>query len=99
MTAAAHGDSVLEPTRLEAVFASGLLDSERESAFDDLTALAATVIGVPFAFVTVVDDQRSFWKSAFGIPTDGPNQNSLEESFCQYVVRSQDEVIVLDAAI
>jgi sigma-B regulation protein RsbU (phosphoserine phosphatase) len=99
MTAAAHGDPVVEPTRLEAVFASGLLDSERESAFDDLTALAATVIGVPFAFVTVVDDQRSFWKSAFGIPSDGPHQNSLEESFCQYVVRSQDEVIVSDAAI
>ncbi|HEY3675623.1 MAG TPA: GAF domain-containing SpoIIE family protein phosphatase [Candidatus Tumulicola sp.] len=99
MTAAAHGDHVFEPARLQAVFASGLLDSERESAFDDLTALAATVIGVPFAFATVVDSERSFWKSAFGIPPDGPHQNTVEESFCQYVVRSQGEVVVFDAAI
>ncbi len=96
---AAHRDPILDPTRLRAVFASSLLDSERESTFDDLTRLAAEIIGVPFAFATIVDTTRSFWKSSFGIPKDGPNENRVEESFCQYVVRSDDEIVVSDAAL
>jgi phosphoserine phosphatase RsbU/P len=96
---AAHHDPILDPTRLRAVFASSLLDSERESTFDDLTRLAAEIIGVPFAFATIVDTTRSFWKSSFGIPKDGPNENRVEESFCQYVVRSDDEIVVSDAAL
>jgi sigma-B regulation protein RsbU (phosphoserine phosphatase) len=99
MTAATHDDHVLDATRLQAVLASGLLDSEREPAFDDLTELAATVIGVPFAFATIVDNVRSFWKSAFGLPEGAPHQNRVEESFCQYVVRSEGEFIVSDASV
>jgi serine phosphatase RsbU (regulator of sigma subunit) len=92
------GDPITDPFRLAAVFNSGLLDTDPEASFDDLTRLAAMLIGTPFAFATIVDDRRSFWKSRFGIPAGGPKQNSVEESFCQYVVRSQSELIVGDAA-
>ena len=51
-----HAPSALDdPIRLAAVAAAGLLDSEREDAFDDLTRLAATLMGAPFALATVVD--------------------------------------------
>ncbi|HEY8298052.1 MAG TPA: GAF domain-containing SpoIIE family protein phosphatase [Candidatus Baltobacteraceae bacterium] len=92
-------DPIYDPARLTAVLASGLLDTEPEAPFDDLTRLAATLLNAPFAFATVVDDARSFWKSCFGIPLDMPHQNTVEESFCQYVVRSRRELIVADAAI
>lgn len=92
-------DPIRSPRRLAAVRATRLLDTSAEPAFDDLTRMAATVIGVPYAFATIVDDARSFWKSCFGIPADVPHQNTVDESFCQYVVRSQTELIAGDTAL
>jgi sigma-B regulation protein RsbU (phosphoserine phosphatase) len=92
-------DPIFTQRRLEAVAASDLLDSEREDQFDGLTRLAALLVNAPLAFVTIVDDRRSFWKSTFGIPADGPRQNTIDESFCQYVVRSGRELVVGDAAV
>ena len=39
-----------------------------------------------------------FGKARFGLAADAPRQNSLKESFCQYVVRSGDAVIVTDTS-
>ncbi len=78
---------VENPERLAAVERSRLLDSKREVVFDELTSAAAHVLDAPFAFMTVVDAERSFWKSTFGIH-DGTRQNSVEDSFCRYVIES-----------
>lgn len=92
-------DAVLDPGRLAAVRSTGLLDTGAEGAFDHLTRVAARALGVPYAFVTIVDDQRSFWKSCYGIDATDPaeRQNQIEESFCQYVVRSDAPLVVDDA--
>lgn len=84
--------------RLDAVRTTGLLDTPGEEAFDQLTRLAARLLDAPFAFVTIVDETRSFWKSCFGITaTDvAARQNPVEESFCQYVVESGSPLIVGD---
>ncbi len=92
-------EEISDPSRLRAVHASRLLDTAPEKAFDDLTRLAATLTNTPFAFATLVDEQRSFWKSCFGIPDTVPHQNTVAESFCQYVVRSGRELIVTDASV
>ena len=84
------------PQRLAAVRATGLLDTGAEESFDRLTALARQLLGAPFAFLTVVDDERSFWKSRLGIAEDGPRQNTLEESFCQYVVDRGEPLVLSD---
>ena len=57
---------VSDEARLRAVAATGLLDSGPEEEFDRLTRLAARLVGAPFAFVTVVDERRSWWKSCVG---------------------------------
>lgn len=100
MTAAPDDrDLVLDPGRLAAVRATGLLDTGAEAAFDHLTRVAARALDVPYAFVTIVDDKRSFWKSCYGIGSTDPadRQNTVEESFCQYVVRSDAPLVVGDA--
>ncbi|GAA4567853.1 hypothetical protein GCM10023176_21040 [Micromonospora coerulea] len=91
--------AVFDPARLAAVRRTGLLDTGPEEAFDRLTRLAATLLGTPFAFVTVVDDTRSFWKSCIGVDSTDPadRQNTVQESFCQYVVGADAELIVPDA--
>lgn len=91
---------VADPARLAAVAATGLLDTPAEEPFDRLARLAAVTLEAPLAFVTVVDDQRSFWKACIGVDAHDPadRQNSVAESFCQYVVGSETELVVGDAA-
>ncbi|MEV4483129.1 GAF domain-containing SpoIIE family protein phosphatase [Micromonospora coxensis] len=90
---------MFEPRRLAAVRRTGLLDTGPEEAFDRLSRLAATLLNTPFAFVTIVDETRSFWKSCIGIDAADPagRQNPVEQSFCQYVIGADREVIVGDA--
>jgi sigma-B regulation protein RsbU (phosphoserine phosphatase) len=89
---------VYAPARLAAVWRSGLLDTGPEEVFDRLARLAASLLGTPFAYVTVVDDRRSFWKSCIGVATDlADRQSTVEESFCRYVIDSGSRLIVTDA--
>ncbi|MFI7292114.1 PP2C family protein-serine/threonine phosphatase [Streptomyces anulatus] len=90
-----------DPARLAAVAATGLLDTGPEEAFEDLAALAARVTGAGRAFVTLVDEERSFWKSCVGVeaPALTQRQNPVRESFCYFLVGlAGDPFIVDDAA-
>ncbi len=93
-------DPILNHARLRAVQATGLLDTGAEEPFDRLARLAASILGTPMAFMTLVDDRRSFWKSCIGVDLDdiADRQNTVEESFCQYVVSSGESLIAGDAA-
>ena len=44
-----------------------VLDTGPEEAFDDLADLVATITGCERAFITLVDEDRSFWKSCVGV--------------------------------
>ena len=80
---------VQSESRLAAVQRSGLLDSPEEESFDALTRLAARLINVPVAFVTIVDAQRDFYKSQFGFPTPVAQDRQLAgRTFCQYTLAS-----------
>ena len=98
MTITHEHAAIGDPGRVAAVRATGLLDTEPEEAFDRLTRLAADVVGVPMAFVTLVDDRRSYWKSTAGFDAGPPDdrQNAVEDSFCQFVVASGDEQTIPD---
>jgi GAF domain-containing protein len=88
-----------DPARLAAVAATELLDTAAEEAFDRISALAQQLLGAPFAFLTVVDDRRSFWKSQAGLAADAPRGNLLSESFCQYVVDSSEPLVLGDVRL
>ncbi|MCB0967920.1 MAG: SpoIIE family protein phosphatase [Ilumatobacter sp.] len=90
-------DPVVDAERLAVVARSGLMDSRREPIFDELARVVARLLDAPLAFVTIVDDRRSFWKATYGVD-DGTRSNTVEESFCQYVIRSRDDLLVDDAA-
>jgi serine phosphatase RsbU (regulator of sigma subunit) len=91
---------IFDPVRLAAVRATGLLDTPAEENFDRLAGLASTLLRAPYAFVTVVDETRSFWKSCIGVVSQNVDdrQNRVEESFCQYVIGSGEPLIIGDAA-
>ncbi|MFF3323493.1 SpoIIE family protein phosphatase [Streptomyces sp. NPDC002889] len=89
-----------DPGRLAAVQATGLLDTGPEDAFEDLAKLAAAVTGCGRAFITLVDDRRSFWKSCVGVPTGNAaeRQNPVEESFCSFLIGLGGAPFVIDDA-
>ena len=94
---------VIDPQRVAAVEKTRLLDSEPDESFDQLARLAAAVLGVPWVFVTLVDEHRSFWVSAVGVDPDPGSglygENSVGDSFCQYVIAADDAVVVDDARL
>jgi signal transduction histidine kinase len=88
-----------DPKRLEVLAATALLDSPPEEAFDRLTRLASNMLGTPIALVSLVDDQRQFFKSQVGLPEVMAAQRTtpLSHSICQYVVGSGAPLVVGDA--
>jgi two-component system, cell cycle sensor histidine kinase and response regulator CckA len=76
-----------------------LLDGPPEEAFDRLTRLASRLLGAPIALVTLVGDDRAFFKSAIGLPEPWATRRStpLSHSFCRHVVASGAPLVVEDA--
>ena len=89
-----------DPRRLAAVRATGRLDTGPEQPFDDLAGLAAAITGCERAFITLVDEDRSFWKSrtGAGLRQAGDRQCPVRESFCYFVVGLGGRLVVDDAA-
>ena len=85
-----------EAERLASLRRYEILDTAAERQFDDLTALAAHLLGVPNAAISLVDGDRQFFKSRRGPVEMAP---ARETSFCGHVVADPDNVMVVtDAA-
>ncbi len=91
--------ALADPQRLDLLHATGLLDSPPEEAFDRFTRLASTIMHAPVALVSLVDQDRQFFKSQHGLtgPVARERQTPLSHSFCQHVVGSAQRLIVVDA--
>lgn len=78
--------AVFDPARLAAVHDTGLIGTGPEEVLDRLASLAATLVDAPLAFITLVDSERSWYKSFVGGTEDAQRWGLVEESFCQYVL-------------
>lgn len=95
-----HPLKKLEDTeRLSALQRAGLLDTPAEAVFDRAVDLATQVLGTPVGLVSLVDDRRQFFKAQVGLcdPVASRRETPLSHSFCQYVVNSDEPLIVNDA--
>ncbi|HEV7951208.1 MAG TPA: protein kinase, partial [Glaciihabitans sp.] len=59
-----------EAARIEAVRRYRILDTPPDGAFDRITALAARILEVPIAIVSIVDSDRIWFKSHHGLDVD-----------------------------
>jgi hypothetical protein len=91
--------AVRDPARLEALRATGLLDSPPEPGFDRHARLAAEMMDAPVALVSLVDEDRQFFKSCLGIaePWASDRETPLSHSFCQHAVAAREPLVVDDA--
>jgi len=83
--------------RLAAVRDIGLLDTPTEESFDRLTRLAAKLTGAPVTFVSLVDADRDFYKSAYGMGEPLRSTRELTgRTFCHYALASGEALILED---
>ena len=89
-------DASMEARRVAALRHYEILDTPRESTFDRITQLLADMLGVPLACISLVDDDRVWFKSAVGLEVP---EVEREDGFCTTLV-SNDEIVrhIQDAA-
>ena len=84
-----------EALRLQTLRQYDSLDTLPERALDDLTALAAHVCEAPIALITLVDEQRQWFKSKIGLSACETPRNI---SFCGHAILQPEVFVVPDAA-
>jgi PAS domain S-box-containing protein len=84
-----------EAARLAALRSLAILDTAPEEAFDELTALAASVCQAPMALISLVDEDRQWFKSRLGWSADATPRDA---SFCGHTILGRDLLVVPDAA-
>jgi len=83
-----------EPKRLKVLWDYEVLDTVPEEVFDDLTELAALVCEAPISLISLVDEDRQWFKSKFGISM---SETSRDVSFCAHALNGPELLIVPDA--
>jgi GAF domain-containing protein len=85
-----------EKKRLRVLWQYDILDSVPEEVFDDLTELAARICEAPIAMITLVDEDRQWFKAKLGVTV---NETSRDISFCAHAIGQPELFIVPDATL
>lgn len=83
-----------ETERLQALRALNLVEAGGDERFDRYTRIAAALFDVPYALVSIVDDDRQWFKSTYGTEI---TQTPREVSFCAHAIHHSDVMVVNDA--
>lgn len=80
-----------DPSRLQAIRDTGLMDTPQEEAFDRLARLAAQLLNVPLTIMSLVDSERQFFKADFGLPSPFRETRTLpiDASLCRYTLEGE----------
>lgn len=81
-----------EAARLAALRDYGVLDTPPEEGFDDLTALAAHICQTPIALISLVDQNRVWFKSAHGLDA---SEMPRDVAFCAHVMDEKAQYLVV----
>jgi anti-sigma regulatory factor (Ser/Thr protein kinase) len=83
-----------EQARLAALRRYRILDTDPERAFDDLTMLASHICGTPMALITLIDEDRQWFKSEVGV---GIRETERSIAFCTHAITQPGIMEVPDA--
>lgn len=82
--------------RLQALLATGLLDSPPEAGFDRITRIAQQTFDVEIALVSLIDSDRQWFKSAQGLDTC---ETGRDISLCGHAILDDAVLVVEDAQL
>ncbi len=82
--------------RLVELHSYGVLDTPTEQGYDDITFLASYICEAPYATITLVDEDRQFFKSEVGF---GTRETNRADSFCACAMLEPEAMVVPDALL
>ncbi|MCG8350130.1 MAG: PAS domain-containing protein [Chloroflexales bacterium] len=82
-----------EAARLAKLYAYNVLDTNPEEAFDDLTRLASQICGVPVALISLIDEERQWFKANIGLDAQ---ETPRDVAFCAHAILQDNVMIVPD---
>ena len=88
-----HGDN--EAARLAALRRYNLLDTEAEQIFDDIVTAAAVICGSPMAMISLIDENRQWFKAKVGLEATETPRNV---AFCDHAIRNPDTTLIVEDA-
>ncbi len=83
-----------EEARVIALDKYAILDTDPEQFFDDLTLLASHVCNTPIALISLVDEDRQWFKSRVGL---NASETSRDIAFCSTAILQTDVFVIPDA--
>ncbi len=83
-----------ESKRLQSLQALNILDSLPETDFDQITLLAAQICGTPVALISIIDQDRQWFKSKLGIEVSETPRNL---AFCAHAILTDDVLYIENA--
>lgn len=83
-----------EKLRLTILKGLRLLDSEPEDIFDRIVRLAANILDVPIAAVSLIDENRQWFKARVGLEA---SETPRDWAFCAHAIHHDDTMVVPDA--
>jgi GAF domain-containing protein len=82
-----------ESARLEALRQYHILDTAPEQVFDDITKLAAFICGAPIAIMSLIDQERQWFKSRVGMQVE---QTPREQALCAHTILKKEILEIED---
>ena len=83
-----------EQARIKALYSYNLLDTPPDGSFDKMTKLAAKLFNVPICIITLVDTERIWFKSKYGLEV---NEIGRDPGLCASAILSNGVYLVKDA--
>jgi two-component system NtrC family sensor kinase len=93
---AAGAATLVEADRLAALRRYQILDTPQEPAFDRIVRLAALLLDVPIALISLIDADRQWFKARYGLDAaDAPRA----VAFCDHAIRGGSVLVIPDAEL
>ena len=81
-----------ETERLNALRRLNILDTPAEQAFDDLVQLAVNLCGTSMAAVTLIDQDRHWFKARIGLSM---SETHRDVSFCGHTILEPEDLLIV----